>query len=83
MAALRHGVKTVIIPEENRKDLEEIDQTVRKSLNFVTARTADTVLETALRFLQPDAPLVVASDPQNLPLATPPIPRKRKPDIRQ
>ena len=83
MAALRHGVKTVIIPEENRKDLEEIDQTVRKALNFVTVRSADTVLETALRFPQSDAPVVVASDPQNLPLATPPIPRKRKPDIRQ
>ena len=83
MAALRHGIKTVIIPEENRKDLEEIDQTVRKALTFVTARTADTVLETALRFPQPDAPVVVSADPQSLPLATPPIPRKRKPDIRQ
>ena len=83
MAALRHGIKTVIIPEENRKDLEEIDQTIRKVLTFVTARTADTVLETALRFPQPDAPVVVSADPQSLPLATPPIPRKRKPDIRQ
>ena len=83
MAALRHGIKTVIIPEENSKDLEEIDQTVRKALTFVTARTADTVLETALRFPQPDAPVVVSADPQSLPLATPPIPRKRKPDIRQ
>lgn len=27
MAALRHGLKTVIIPEDNVKDLEEIDQT--------------------------------------------------------
>ena len=48
MAALRHGISTVIIPEENLRDLEEIDQTVRKSLNFVTARTMDTILETAL-----------------------------------
>ena len=48
MAALRHGISTVIIPEENLRDLEEIDQTVRSSLNFVTARTVDTVLETAL-----------------------------------
>ena len=52
MAALRHGVKTVIIPQDNAKDLEEIDQTVRKALNFVTVRSADTVLETALRFPQ-------------------------------
>ncbi len=48
MAALRHGVRTVIIPEENARDLSEIDPTVRKSLNFITAKTVDTVLEAAL-----------------------------------
>ena len=48
MAALRHGIRTVIIPKDNEKDLEEIDQTVRNSLNFVTAQTIDTVLDTAL-----------------------------------
>lgn len=48
MAALRHGIKTVIIPEDNRRDLEEIDQTVRKSLNFITARHVRTVLEVSL-----------------------------------
>ena len=49
MAALRHGISTVIIPEDNRRDLEEIDQTVRKQLNFITATTVDTVLEAALK----------------------------------
>jgi len=48
MAALRHGVSTVIIPEENRRDLEEIDQTVRAGLNFITAKQVDTVLDVAL-----------------------------------
>ena len=48
MAALRHGVQTVIIPKANERDLQEIDQTVRKSLNFITAETVDTVLEAAL-----------------------------------
>ena len=48
MAALRHGISTVIIPQDNEKDLNEIDQTVRKQLNFVVASTVDTVLETAL-----------------------------------
>ena len=48
MAALRHGVQTVIIPKANERDLAEIDQTVRKSLNFITAETVDTVLEAAL-----------------------------------
>ena len=48
MAAYRYGVKTVIIPEDNQRDLEEIDPVVRKALTFVTAKTMDTVLETAL-----------------------------------
>ena len=48
MAALRHGISTVIIPKDNERDLEEIDQTVRKALNFVVASHIDTVLETAL-----------------------------------
>ncbi len=48
MAAMRHGVHTVIIPKENERDLEEIDQTVRSHLEFVTAETVDTVLKTAM-----------------------------------
>ncbi len=48
MAALRHGIQTVIIPKENERDLEEIDQTVRRQLNFITAQSVDTVLEAAL-----------------------------------
>ena len=48
MAALRNGVSTVVIPAENEPDLDEIDPTVRKALNFVLADKVDTVLETAL-----------------------------------
>jgi len=48
MAALRHGVRTVIIPKDNEKDLEQIDQTVRSALNFVTVQNIDAVLSTAL-----------------------------------
>ena len=48
MAALRHGIRTVIIPKDNQRDLEEIDPIVRNSLNFVVAETIDTVLNTAL-----------------------------------
>ena len=49
MAALRHGISTVIIPEDNIRDLEEIDQTVRRQLNFITASSVDTVLDAALK----------------------------------
>ncbi len=48
MAALRRGISTVIIPEDNARDLEQIDQTVRSALNFVTANNIETVLNTAL-----------------------------------
>ena len=50
MAALRHGVQTVIIPKDNEKDLEEIDQMVRNRLNFIPVKDADTVISTALDF---------------------------------
>ena len=48
MAALRAGVKTVIIPAENESDLEEIDQTVRQQLHFVPVEHADAALDVAL-----------------------------------
>ena len=48
MAALRNGINTVIIPADNEADLDEIDQRVRASLNFVLADCADKVLEIAL-----------------------------------
>lgn len=50
MAALRHGVKTVIIPKDNEKDLEEIDQTVRKALTFLVVDHVDAVIDAALVF---------------------------------
>ena len=48
MAALRYGVETVLIPQDNVRDLEDIDQTVRKALHFIAVRTVDEVLTAAL-----------------------------------
>ena len=45
MAALRAGVSTVIIPADNEPDLAEIDQTVRKALNFLPTDHVDNVLD--------------------------------------
>ncbi|UOO36904.1 endopeptidase La [Oscillospiraceae bacterium CM] len=50
MAAMRAGIKTVIIPAENEPNLEEIDQTVRRALNFVTADHIDNIIKVALDF---------------------------------
>ncbi len=63
MAALRHGISTVIIPEDNCRDLEEIDRTVRKSLNFITAKTVDTVLDAALKRSGEVIPTILAELP--------------------
>ena len=65
MAALRHGVRTVIIPAENERDLEEIDQTVRKQLNFITARSVDTVLDAALNRQVEVPPTVLGTLPED------------------
>ncbi len=48
MAALRGGIRTVLIPADNEKDLEEIDQTVRAALHFIPVEHVDTVLAQAL-----------------------------------
>ena len=48
MAALRNGVKTVIIPSDNISDLAQIDQSVRVQLNFIPVNHVDEVLENAL-----------------------------------
>jgi len=50
MAALRAGIKTVLIPAENEPDLDEIDQTVRQDLNFITTDNIDDILDIALDF---------------------------------
>ncbi len=49
MAAYRAGMKTVIVPADNESDLQDIDPIVRENVEFVTAETMKTVLETALR----------------------------------
>ena len=48
MAALRAGIHTVIIPEDNVPDLSEIDQTVRQKLHFVSTDQVDRILDVAL-----------------------------------
>ncbi|XP_070829176.1 lon protease homolog 2, peroxisomal [Chaetodon trifascialis] len=47
LAAHRAGVKCVILPKRNEKDLEELPANVRTDLDFVTARNLDEVLNTA------------------------------------
>lgn len=48
LAAHRGGIKTVVLPKSNAKDLEDIDQKVKEDLNLVLASSIDDVLRTAL-----------------------------------
>ena len=77
MAALRHGIRTVIIPKDNEKDLEEIDQTVRNALHFVSAKTIDTVLNTALVQKSSIDPTILKEIPDEIKQSV------RKPSLRQ
>ena len=84
MAALRHGIKTVIIPQANVKDLEEIDQTVRRSLNFIAVSHVDDVLAAALDMEAYLDEAVCADAPQEVTLAASQEQKKRrKTGIRQ
>ena len=77
MAALRHGIHTVIIPKDNERDLEEIDQTVRSALNFVTAQTIDTVLSAALNRRAEIVPTILSDIPEEVKT------KSRKPTLQQ
>jgi len=48
LAAHRSGVKTVILPKDNEKDLEDVPKNVRDSMRFVFAETMNEVLKAAL-----------------------------------
>ncbi|MBD9663989.1 ATP-dependent proteinase [Variovorax beijingensis] len=48
LAALRGGIKTVLIPEENAKDLQDIPENVKNGLEIVPVKWIDKVLEIAL-----------------------------------
>ena len=48
MAAYKAGVKTVIVPKDNKGDLDEIDDAVKLGLEFIFAETVEDVLDAAL-----------------------------------
>ena len=48
LGALRAGIKTVIIPAKNKKELEEIPATIKRKLKFVPLQNMDEVLDIAL-----------------------------------
>ena len=75
MAALRAGVRTVIIPADNEADLAKIDQTVRAKLHFVPTDHVDKVLDVALMRRESENKSATVS-------ALPPLPQERS-SVRQ
>jgi len=59
LAALRGGIKTVLIPKENEKDLAEIPDNVKKGLKIIAVSNVDEVLQVALV----SAPEALAEEP--------------------
>ena len=49
LAAKRMGIKTVVIPKRNRKDLEDIPKYIKKDMEFIFAETMDDVLKVSLK----------------------------------
>jgi len=49
LAAYRAGIKTIIIPFENKKDIEDIHEDIRKQIKFVPVKNMDEVLKCALK----------------------------------
>ncbi len=67
LAALRAGIKTVLIPSENEKDLADIPDNVKRGLEIVPVSTVDEVLRRALvtpltpiEWIEPPEPTAVA-----------------------
>ena len=68
LAALRAGIKTVLIPFDNQKDLEEIPDNVKRGLNLIPVSTAEEVLKHAL--IQPLVPIEWNEDEAMPPLSS-------------
>ncbi len=50
LAAYRRGIKTIIIPSKNKKNLEEIPKEIKKHLKFITVDTIEEVFKNAVRW---------------------------------
>ncbi len=69
LAALRGGIKTVLIPEENVKDLQEMPDNVKSSLTIVPVKWIDQVLDLALERVPVALPDEPAAAPEQVPVA--------------
>lgn len=71
LAALRSGVKTVLIPQENEKDLADVPDNVKSALEIVPISTADEALKWALVGTLTPVEWDEAAEPLPAPVAAP------------
>jgi ATP-dependent Lon protease len=62
LAAHRHGIKTVVLPQDNEKDLEELPDYVKQTLSLKFVQTMDEVLQHALERPIESLPAHIDSD---------------------
>ena len=65
LAAHRGGIKTVLIPDENKRDLKEIPDNIKSDLKIIPVKWIDEVLEVALQRMPEPLPEEFESDSQN------------------
>ncbi|MEN6443038.1 MAG: endopeptidase La [Methanoregula sp.] len=68
LAAHRAGIKKIILPQENKRDLEEIPEDVRSELAFVLVEHIEEVLKEALGIDLPPRPLVAFEENRSIPI---------------
>jgi ATP-dependent Lon protease len=61
LAAHRAGIRTVILPRRNERDLEDVPDEVRRDLAFVLVDNAEEVLDQALSVQPPGGPATPAA----------------------
>jgi ATP-dependent Lon protease len=49
LAAKRAGIKTIILPQQNKNDIEDVPEELRKEMEFIFVDTIDQVIENALK----------------------------------
>lgn len=67
LAAHRAGIKKVILPKENARDLEEVPEDVRGELTFVMVETIEEVLKEALDIDLPYGPVAETTENRCVP----------------
>jgi ATP-dependent Lon protease len=79
LAALRGGLKTVLIPKENEKDLAEIPDNVKRGLTIIPAASVDELLKEAL--IAPLVPIEWTEESEAQPAVLPPKGEEERPGL--